>query len=232
MAEPIRIFIVEDEHRIARFLQMELEHEGFQTATEENGRRAFERIIQEKYDLVLLDIMLPEMDGLTICRQVRELSEVPIIMLTAKDEVEDKVNGLDIGADDYITKPFGLRELNARMEAVLRRSHDDLVPLYKRSVFGDSDLVVDFDSRIVLRKNLPVELTPNEYKIFVALIKHPNKTFTREELIHMALGDDFEGYDRTVDSHIKNLRQKIELDPKNPHYSTTVHGVGYKFGVQ
>lgn len=121
MAEPIRIFIVEDEHRIARFLQMELEHEGFQTATEENGRRAFERIIQEKYDLVLLDIMLPEMDGLTICRQVRELSEVPIIMLTAKDEVEDKVNGLDIGADDYITKPFAIQELFARIRAALRK---------------------------------------------------------------------------------------------------------------
>lgn len=120
MGKP-RIFIVEDERRIARFLQIELEHEGYETATEENGLRAFERIAQEEYDLVLLDIMLPEMDGMTICRKVREISDIPIIMLTARDDVEDKVNGLDIGADDYMTKPFAIQELLARVRNALRK---------------------------------------------------------------------------------------------------------------
>jgi len=128
MAEPLRIFIVEDERRIARFLQIELEHEGYKTAVESNGTRAFERIIQEKYDLVLLDLMLPGMDGMTICRKVREVSQIPIIMLTAKDDVEDKVNGLDNGADDYLTKPFAIQELLARIRNVMRRRAETDTP--------------------------------------------------------------------------------------------------------
>lgn len=232
MKESQTILLIDDEVKIIEVVKSFLESEGYRVITAVNGEEGYRLFKENIISMVLLDLMLPGMSGEEVCMKIRQSSRVPIIMLTAKVTEADLVDGLDYGADDYITKPFGLRELNARMEAVLRRSHDDLVPLYKRSVFGDSDLVVDFDSRIVLRKNLPIELTPNEYKIFVALIKHPNKTFTREELIHMALGDDFEGYDRTVDSHIKNLRQKIELDPKNPHYITTVHGVGYKFGVQ
>jgi DNA-binding response OmpR family regulator len=140
------------------------------------------------------------------------------------------LEGLGIGADDYITKPFSLKALYARIEAVLRRSSDDLIPLYNKNSFNNADLEIDFESHTVKKNKSEVKLTPNEFKILAALIKYPNKIFTREELISVALGDEFDGYDRTVDSHIKNIRQKIESDLKNPVYILTMHGIGYKFG--
>lgn len=155
-----KILIVEDEHRIARFLQMELEHEGFSTASESNGLRAYERIIQEDYDLVLLDIMLPDMDGLTICQNVRKLSDIPIIMLTAKDEINDKVTGLDIGADDYITKPFAIQELLARIRATLRKHNNSTTkPAEEPSVFKFKNIHVYLDRHEVKVHNQLVELT-------------------------------------------------------------------------
>ena len=140
------------------------------------------------------------------------------------------LRGLNIGADDYITKPFSLKALYARIEAVLRRSSDDPVPLYNKTAFNNGDLEVDFESRTIKKNLAEINLTPNEFKILGALIKYPNKVFTREDIINVALGDEFEGYDRAVDSHIKNIRQKIESDPKNPVYVLTIYGVGYKFG--
>lgn len=225
MAEPIRIFIVEDEHRIARFLQMELEHEGFQTATEENGRRAFERIIQEKYDLVLLDIMLPEMDGLTICRQVRELSEVPIIMLTAKDEVEDKVNGLDIGADDYITKPFAIQELFARIRAALRK-HKSSVDEPQGEMLTVKDLVL-YPSRYEVKvKDERVELTKKEYSLLEYLLRNKRNVLTRDQILQKVWGYDYVGDTNVVDVYIRYLRAKID-DHFDEKYIYTVRGVGY-----
>lgn len=225
MAEPIRIFIVEDEHRIARFLQMELEHEGFQTATEENGRRAFERIIQEKYDLVLLDIMLPEMDGLTICRQVRELSEVPIIMLTAKDEVEDKVNGLDIGADDYITKPFAIQELFARIRAALRK-HKNSGDEPQGEMLTVKDLVL-YPSRYEVKvKEERVELTKKEYSLLEYLLRNKRNVLTRDQILQKVWGYDYVGDTNVVDVYIRYLRAKID-DHFDEKYIYTVRGVGY-----
>ena len=224
MAEPIRIFIVEDEHRIARFLQMELEHEGFQTATEENGRRAFERIIQEKYDLVLLDIMLPEMDGLTICRQVRELSEVPIIMLTAKDEVEDKVNGLDIGADDYITKPFAIQELFARIRAALRK-HKNSGDEPQGEMLTVKDLVL-YPSRYEVKvKEERVELTKKEYSLLEYLLRNKRNVLTRDQILQKVWGYDYVGDTNVVDVYIRYLRAKID-DHFGEKYIYTVRGVG------
>ena len=225
MAEPIRIFIVEDEHRIARFLQMELEHEGFQTATEENGRRAFERIIQEKYDLVLMDIMMPEMDGLTICRQVRELSEVPIIMLTAKDEVEDKVNGLDIGADDYITKPFAIQELFARIRAALRK-HKNSGDEPQGEMLTVKDLVL-YPSRYEVKvKEERVELTKKEYSLLEYLLRNKRNVLTRDQILQKVWGYDYVGDTNVVDVYIRYLRAKID-DHFGEKYIYTVRGVGY-----
>jgi DNA-binding response OmpR family regulator len=151
-------------------------------------------------------------------------------MLTAKVGEENLLEGLGIGADDYITKPFSLKELGARVEAALRRASDDLVPLIAKNSFRGGDLTVDFEKNVVKKKQREVFLTPSEMKILAALIKYPGKAFTRAELIGVVFGDDFDGYDRAIDNHVKNLRQKIEDDSKNPDYVLTVHGLGYKFG--
>ncbi len=225
MAESIRVFIVEDERRIARFLQMELEHEGFQTATEENGRRAFERIVQEEYDLVLLDVMLPEMDGLTICRQVRQLSDIPIIMLTAKDEIEDKVNGLDLGADDYITKPFAIQELFARIRAALRK-HKTAEDEPAGEMLTVKDLVL-YPSRYEVKvKEERVELTKKEYSLLEYLLRNKRNVLTRDQILQKVWGYDYVGDTNVVDVYIRYLRSKID-DHFGQKYIYTVRGVGY-----
>ena len=225
-----KILIVEDEEKIMSVITSFLESKGYSVLCAENGRKALELFEKECISLIILDLMLPEISGEEVCTTIRRKSRVPIIMLTAKSDEADMLNGLGIGADDYITKPFSLKALHARMEAVMRRSADDMVPLYNKNTFNDGDLTVDFDKRIIMKQSEEVKLTPNEYKILTSLIKYPNKVFTREELIASALGSEFEGFDRAIDSHIKNLRQKIENDPKNPIYVKTIHGVGYKFG--
>ncbi|MDF2841932.1 MAG: DNA-binding response regulator [Herbinix sp.] len=230
MINPKKILVVEDEAKILEVVKSFLESKGFIVLTAMNGRKALEVFSRENVSIVLLDLMLPELSGEEVCKAIRKQSHVPIIMLTAKSDEADLLNGLGIGADDYITKPFSLKALNARIEAVLRRANSELMPVLTRSSFNSGDLVVDFDNYTVMKASQEVKLTPNEYKILATLIKHPNKVFTREELITIAFGDDFDGYDRTIDSHVKNLRQKIESDPKNPVYVKTIHGVGYKFG--
>ena len=225
-----KVLIVDDEMKIIEVIKAFLESKGFIVFMAENAKEAFNIFEKENISLIILDLMLPDMSGEDICSIIRKKSRVPIIMLTAKVDEEDKLNGLGIGADDYMTKPFSLKELYARVEAVLRRSQDSFKPLYEKGYFRDDDLVIDFQSHVVKKKKLEVNLTPNEFKILVTLIKYPNKVFTRNELIVSALGDEFEGYDRIIDSHIKNIRQKIEDNPKDPVYLITVHGVGYKFG--
>ncbi|MBR0598747.1 response regulator transcription factor [Sinanaerobacter chloroacetimidivorans] len=228
--EKKKVLIVDDEAKILDVVKSFLETKGYIVYSAENGREAFQIFDRENIALVILDLMLPDMSGEEICMEFRKKSRVPIIMLTAKSDEEDMLTGLSIGADDYLTKPFSLKELSARMDAILRRSGNDLVPLYKRNSFREGELEVDFEGRSIRKNGMEVNLTPNEFKLLAALIKYPNRVFTREDLISVALGDEFEGYDRAVDSHIKNIRQKIESDSKNPVYILTVHGVGYKFG--
>ncbi|WP_342756236.1 response regulator transcription factor [Kineothrix sedimenti] len=224
------ILVVDDEPKILEVISALLESKGFHVFPAESGGKALEIFDRENITLVVLDLMLPDISGEEVCRAIRRKSRVPVLMLTAKAEENDLLYGLEIGADDYITKPFSLKELYARMEAILRRTQNDLMPLNVRNSFHNGDFIVDFEKNFFQKSGHTVSLTPNEIKILSALIKYPGKVFTREELIGIALGSEFEGYDRAIDSHVKNLRQKIEDDPKKPVYVLTVHGLGYKFG--
>jgi DNA-binding response OmpR family regulator len=224
------ILAVDDEPLILEALISFLESKGYVVFAAGTGREALAIFDRENISLVLLDLMLPDVPGEEVCRTIRRKSRVPVIMLTAKVAEDDLIEGLGCGADDYITKPFSLKELNARIETVLRRTSEDLIPLSVRNSFRGGDLTVDFEKGAFVKNGVPVNLTPREQNILAALIKYPGKIFTRDELIRIALGDEFDGYDRSIDAHIKNLRQKIETDPKNPAYVVTVHGVGYKFG--
>lgn len=225
-----KILIVDDELKILEVVKSFLEDYGFVVFTASNHKEAFEILVREDISLILLDLMLPEMSGEEICVRIRRESRVPIIMITAKADENDVLEGLGIGADDYITKPFSLKTLKARIEAVLRRSLSNSEPLTRKCSYNDRDLEIDLDRRRTTKKTVEVKLTPNEFNVLATLIKYPKKVFTREELISIALGSDFEGYDRTVDTHIKNIRQKIEDNPKEPQYILTIHGVGYRFG--
>jgi DNA-binding response OmpR family regulator len=177
-----------------------------------------------------LDLMLPDISGEDLCRAIRKKSRVPIIMLTAKIQEEDVISGLSIGADDYVTKPFSPRQLMARVDALLRRVSEEPVPLFSELSMNDGELVADILRHEIRKNGKPVSLTPDEYNILMVMLKYPTKVFTRDELIDFALDDEFDGFDRIIDTHIKNIRQKIENDPKSPRYVQTVHGVGYKFG--
>lgn len=227
MAESYKVLIVEDERRIARFLQMELEHEGFVTATEENGQRAYERIIQENYDLVLLDVMLPEMDGFTICQKVRQLTQVPIIMLTAKDDIDDKVQGLDIGADDYITKPFATPELLARMRVVLRRRSSAAEGAQNQlEVLRVKNLAMYPTRHEVMVDDVVVELTKKEYDLLEYMLRNKRTVLTRDQILSTVWGYDYMGDTNVVDVYIRYLRQKLD-DKFNEKYIHTMRGVGY-----
>jgi DNA-binding response OmpR family regulator len=225
-----KILIVEDEVMISDALKAYLENAGFKVYAAFDGRAGQSLFEEVSPDLVVLDLMLPKMTGEALCREIRRVSRVPIVMLTAKSGLDDKIPGFSMGADDYVTKPFSPRELLARIESILRRCADGVSPLFNRMSWHGGDLEVDFESRTLMKRGKRVNATPNEFKIFSSLVRYPNKTFTREELISSALGTDFEGFDRTIDSHIKNLRGKIEDDTANPRYIITVRGIGYKFG--
>ena len=224
------ILIVDDEVKITEVIKSYLENSGYLTACAYDGKNAMRLFEKCSPVLIILDLMLPDMTGEDICREIRKKSRVPIIMLTAKVEDADIINGLGIGADDYLTKPFSPKQLVARVEAVLRRVSSEAIPLTNEFSFHDGDLVID-GLRHEIRKNGQfVALTPNEYKILVTMSKYPSKVFTREELIELALGDDYDGFDRVIDTHIKNIRQKLGDDGRTPRYILTVHGTGYRFG--
>ncbi len=224
------ILIVDDEVKITEVIKSYLENSGYLTACAYDGKNAMSLFEKCSPVLIILDLMLPDMTGEDICREIRKKSRVPIIMLTAKVEDADIINGLGIGADDYLTKPFSPKQLVARVEAVLRRVSSEAIPLTNEFSFHDGDLVID-GLRHEIRKNGQfVALTPNEYKILVTMSKYPSKVFTREELIELALGDDYDGFDRVIDTHIKNIRQKLGDDGRTPRYILTVHGTGYRFG--
>ena len=221
----VHILIVEDEQRIARFLQIEMEHEGFKVTTEENGGKAFELIKTENYDLILLDLMLPGMDGMTICQKVREFSQVPIIMLTARDDVEDKVNGLDIGADDYMTKPFAIQELFARVRNVLRKSQGSDNAMQGES-YRVGDLVLYPHTYEVEVSGEPVQLTRREYDLLEVLMRNKRTVLTRDQILEHVWGYDYTGDTNVVDVYIRYLRAKID-DRFQRKYIYTVRGVGY-----
>lgn len=230
MMEQKTILIVDDENMMREAVASYLEKQGYRVLQAETGMQALIFLEKERVSFVILDLMLPDISGEEICSRIRKQSRVPIIMLTAKTMEDDMLNGLNLGADDYITKPFSLKNLYARIQAVWRRSNHDLKPLTEKFSWNNGDLVIDYNRKEVLKKGETISLTPIEWKILAAFTKYPQKVFTRDELITAAFDLDFSGYDRVIDTHIKNLRKKIEDDPKNPIYLCTVHGIGYKFG--
>ncbi len=219
------ILIIEDEKKISDIVILYLEREGFETAVADSGEKAL-KLLRKPFDLIILDLMLPDISGEDLCGVIRETSDVPIIMLTAKSGEEDRIKGLGIGADDYVVKPFSPRELVARVKAQLRRTKK---MDRKAMSFNNGLLLMDMENHEVRKGGRSVVLTPTEFRILTALVDRPGRILTRLQLINMVQGYDFEGYDRTIDAHIKNLRHKIEDDPKDPVFIKTIYGLGYKF---
>lgn len=227
VSHPKKILVIEDEEKIVEFIESYLLNSGYEVIKAEDGRKGLALFAEQKPDMVLLDLMLPDISGEQICKEIRKTSQLPIIMLTAKTSEESIIKGLDIGADDYITKPFSPRQMVARVNALFRRSPSKEEKLL---TFNQGDLSIDQLNYYVTKKGTELNLTPSEYKLLITLAKRPSKVFTREELIQIAFDGDFLGYDRTIDSHIKNLRAKIEDNPKEANYIKTIRGVGYRFG--
>jgi DNA-binding response OmpR family regulator len=220
-----KILVVDDEERITNIVRAYLERDGYQVLEARDGQEALEVARRESPDLVVLDLMLPKVSGWDVCRQLRQEPSVPVVMLTARDDVTDKVVGLELGADDYVTKPFHPKELMARIHAVLRRK----APAANAGVLAAGEVVLDPQRHTVKRNGQPVALTPTEFTLLEALASRPGRVLTRLQLLERVQGEAFEGYERAIDSHIKNLRQKLEPDPRHPRFVITVFGVGYKF---
>ncbi len=225
-----RILLIEDEEKIRVLVKKYLEQEGFEVLTEEDGDKARETLNNIEPDLILLDLMLPEMNGLDLCREIRKTSCVPIIMLTAKTQETDKILGLEMGADDYITKPFSLAELTARVRAALRRS--DFDSIQKEETIIKGDLHIHIDRCQVKLRGKDVSLTATEFKILALLAQNPGRVYSRLQILNAALGESFGGYERSIDTHISNMRHKIEKNPAEPGFIKTVYGLGYKFDEQ
>ena len=224
-----RILLVDDEHSIQKLLTYPLRKEGYEVVSAMDGRQALDRLRDGRYDLVVLDVMLPELDGFEVCRQVRARSAVPIIMLTAKADEIDKVLGLELGADDYITKPFSVHEFRSRVKAVLRRAALVQVDETLEEPLERGELRIDFEKRQVEIRGEPAGLTYVEFEILAALARAPGRVFSRTQLLERVWGDASYRDPRTVDVHIRHLREKLEQDPKHPELIFTVRGVGYRF---
>lgn len=223
---PQRILIVDDERKLVQGLVAYFRQAGFDTLAAYDGRSALEAARRDSPDLIVLDLMLPELDGLEVCRQLRRTSAIPIIMLTARVDEADMLVGLELGADDYITKPFSPREVVARARAVLRRTNGSLQPV---TVLRGGTVALDLDRRSVQVAGQLAELTPTEFDLLAALMRNAGRPLTRSQLLDATQGEEYAGFERTIDAHIKNLRRKIETDPANPRHILTVFGVGYKF---
>ncbi|EGO63480.1 DNA-binding response regulator [Acetonema longum DSM 6540] len=217
--------IVDDDVKIAALLKAYFEKDGFIVILSHDGGQAVQIVREKNPDIVILDIMLPGLDGWEVCRRLRRNNDVPIIMLTARDEETDRLIGLEIGADDYVTKPFSPREVVARARAILRRLQRIT---RKPDVIRIGHMAVHLQEHIVTVKEQPIELTPTEFKILELLATNPGRVFSRLQIVEQVQGFSFEGYDRTIDAHIKNLRRKLEPQPKEPQLIQTVYGVGYK----
>ena len=224
-----KVLVVDDERLIVKGLKFSLQQEDMEVDAAYDGEEALELAKKTEYDIVLLDVMLPKMDGFEVCQQIREFSNMPIIMLTAKGDDMDKILGLDYGADDYITKPFNILEVKARIKAIMRRSSRKNSQEEERKVFEKNGLKIDCDSRRVFVDENEVKLTAKEYDLLELLSFHPNKVYSREKLLNIVWGYDYPGDVRTVDVHIRRLREKIERNPGEPAYIHTKWGVGYYF---
>lgn len=220
------VFIVDDDIKITKLLKSYFDREGFITYLAHEGGGAVQAIRDKNPDIVILDLMLPGMDGWEICRKLRKESDVPIVMLTARDEETDRVIGLEMGADDYVAKPFSPREVVARAKAILRRTRKEVV---QAEPLRRGDLLIDVERHLVKKGNAVLELTPTEFKILELLATNAGRVFSRLQIVERVQGYAFDGYDRTVDVHMKNLRRKVEDDPKEPRYILTVYGIGYRF---
>lgn len=220
------VLIVDDDTKIAALLKAYFEKDGFNTYLAHDGYQALEKIREQKPDIVVLDLMLPGLDGWEICRRARKDSEVPILMLTARDEETDRLIGLEMGADDYVTKPFSAREVVARAKAILRRTNKAVA---KPGPIKIGNVVIDPDRHAVIKGSESIDMTPTEFKILELLATNADRVFSRLQIVEQVQGFAFEGYERTIDAHIKNLRRKIEDNPKAPRFIQTIYGVGYKF---
>ena len=228
MAE--KILIIEDEIHIARMIRLELEREGYTCACAYDGEEALQKASDNKYDIILLDLMLPKLSGLEVCQQIREFSNVTIIMLTAKGEDMDKILGLEYGADDYITKPFNILEVKARIKAIMRRTGSSKEnATVKEHIIESGDVRLDCDGRRLFIAGREINLTAKEFDVLELLVTNPNSVYSREKLLKLIWGADYPGDVRTVDVHIRRLREKIENNPSEPKYVHTKWGVGYYF---
>jgi two-component system, OmpR family, alkaline phosphatase synthesis response regulator PhoP len=222
------ILVVDDEPKITQLVQDYLERAGFSVRTASDGRTALSLAQSIQPDLIVLDLGLPEMDGLDVTREIRKQSNAPIIMLTARSEESDKLIGLELGADDYMTKPFSPKELVARVRVLFRRMEADREP--PAEILRAADLTLDIPRMRITAEDRPVEeLTPTEFELLATMVRSPGRVFTRTQLLNAVHGVAFESYERAIDAHIKNIRRKIELNPREPRYVLTVYGVGYKF---
>jgi len=221
-----KILVIDDEEMTVQLITILLERRGYEVVKAYRAEDGLRKAYRTHPDLILLDIMMPDMDGWEVCRRLRELSDVPIIFLTARVDDIDKITGLEIGADEYITKPFSPRVLVAHVRAVLRRAYGDLSS--EPTVWRVGDLELNAETRLVTKGGQRVDLTPSEFDLLAVLIGRPDRVFTRMELLERVQGDAFAGYERTIDVHVKNLRAKIEDDPRQPQFIETVYGVGYR----
>ena len=229
MPDSSTILLVDDEDSVQKLLAYPLEREGFRVLQARDGEEALERFAAEEVDLVVLDLMLPKLDGLEVCKRLRALSEVPIIMLTARDDELDKVVGLELGADDYITKPFSIREFRSRVRALLRRASVVRPAAGDGNVIAAHELVLDLGRRSVEVRGTPVRLTYVEFELLRTLVAHPGRVYSRRMLLEALWGAADYREPRTIDVHIRHLREKLERDPAEPEYILTVRGVGYRF---
>ncbi|MCR5273560.1 MAG: response regulator transcription factor [Lachnospiraceae bacterium] len=224
-----RVLVVDDEKLIVKGIRFSLEQEGMEVECAYDGEEAYNMAMNNHYDIILLDVMLPKMDGFAVCQLIRESSQVPIVMLTAKGDDMDKILGLEYGADDYITKPFNILEVKARIKAIMRRTTARDEDKSASNVIESGDLKIDCDSRRVYISGREMNLTAKEFDIIELLAKNPNKVYSREKLLEMIWGSDYPGDARTVDVHVRRLREKIEENPSEPKYVHTKWGVGYYF---
>lgn len=225
------ILVVEDEKNILNVIKAYLEKEEYNVFEAMDGEQALKVFNENEIHLIVLDLMLPKITGVEVCSRIRKDSDVPIIMLTAKSDEDSRIDGLSIGADDYVVKPFSPRELVSRVKALLRRSYrnSNSQPLAEKLYLDNGRLILDLDKMIITKDGIDIEFTANELKLLTVLISNPGQVFTRDQLIQTAFGYDYEGFDRTIDTHIKNIRQKLEDNPKTPVFILTVYGIGYKF---
>lgn len=230
MEHPYTLMIVEDEEMIRTAVAAFFEAKGYRVLTAEDGETALKLFDEEQVDFILLDLMLPGVSGEEVCRRLRIRSQVPILMLTAKTQDSAVIEGFDLGADDYVTKPFSMKQLLARVEAIRRRTSPREDAPKDKDIYIYEDLRLDGTAHQAFLKGTLLELTPIEWRILYALAAHPCKTFTRDELLDLAFDSEYDGFDRSVDTHIKNLRKKLGDDPRDPRYLFTVRGVGYRLG--